>query len=55
MFGGSGTLIIALAFSLKNTAKQLQGLVHLDEESAKIVLYGGSLAVGMYVSCKPVI
>ena len=50
MFGGSGTLIVALAFSSSKTAQILQGLVYLDESSAKIVLYGASISVGMYVS-----
>ena len=50
MFGGSGSLIVALAFSSSKTAQTLQGLVHLDESSAKIVLYGASISVGMYVS-----
>ena len=50
MFGGSGSLIVALAFATPKTAKNLQGLVHLDESSSKIVLYGASISIGMYVS-----
>ena len=50
MFGGSGSLIVALLFYTPKTADTLQGLVHLDQPSIKIVLYGVSLSVGMYVS-----
>ena len=50
MFGGSGSLIVALLFYTPKTADTLQGLVHLDHPSIKIVLCGVSLSVGMYVS-----
>jgi hypothetical protein len=50
MFGGSGSLIVALLFSSPKTADTLQGLVHLDQSSIKTVLYGVSISVGMYVS-----
>ena len=50
MFGGSGSMIVALAFSSSKTADTLRKLVNLDESSSKIVLYGASISIGMYVS-----
>ncbi len=50
MFGGSGTLIVALLFHSSKTADKLQGLVHVDQSSINTVLYGVSISVGMYVS-----
>ena len=51
MFGGSGTLLISMAFSMGKSAETLRGTVHLDEASSRIVFYGASIAVGLYVSC----
>ena len=50
MFGGSGSLIITLAFSSPKTSQFLQGLVHLDRSASMLALYGVSISVGTYVS-----
>lgn len=51
MFGGSGTQLVAMAFSFGKSAETLRSSVHLDQTLSRIVLYGTSLSVGMYVSC----
>ena len=51
MFGGSGTLLISMAFSMGKSAETLRNSVHLDEASSRIVFYGASIAIGLYVSC----
>lgn len=50
MFGGSGTLLIAMAFSVGKSAETLRSTVHMDETSSRTVLYGTSISIGMYVS-----
>ena len=51
MFGGSGTLLVAMAFSVGEKADELRNSVlRFDETLLRIVLCGTSVSVGMYVS-----
>ena len=50
MIGGSGTQLVAMAFSYGKNTDYLRDIVHFDQTSSRIVLYGTSLSVGMYVS-----